>query len=174
VVSKTKNIDQFVSFTKLFLPEIKVGRISFSATGAIYCKKEELVDAHIDIPDEENALMDREALNERIQRLDYILFFYHSNMYKYLASGAVLDAVNAEIPIIALRNDYFEYLFSRFGPFGYLVDSIDEMESVIRKLLAEKEAKPFAFKKIKEQLSPLAISSQLKNVLIHSGLYNGL
>jgi hypothetical protein len=169
-VSKTKNIDQFVYIAKLFLPEIKTEKISFSATGAVYCKREELLNAYIDIPDEDNAFISRDMFNDRIQRLDYILFFYHSKMYKYLASGAVLDAINAEIPVIALKNDYFEYLFSRFGPFGYLVNSIDDMEELIHKILAGEKMELFSFKRIKGNLSPLAISRQFKAVLENADL----
>jgi glycosyltransferase involved in cell wall biosynthesis len=169
VVSKGKNIDQFIHIVKSFLPEIKTKEISFSATGAIYYKRKELLDAHIDIPSEENTLMSRAEFNARIQRLDYILFFYHSKTYKYLASGAVLDAINAEIPIIALKNDYFEYLFSRFGLFGYLVDSIDGMEDVIRKIIAGKKVNLFAFRDIKAKLSPLVISDQFISILTKSG-----
>jgi hypothetical protein len=170
VVSKAKNIDQFIYIAKLFLSEINDEKISFSATGAIYFKKQELLDACINIPDEKNTHMNRAAFNKRIKNLDYILFFYHSKMYKYLASGAVLDAINVEIPIIALKNDYFEYLFSRFGPFGYLADSIDDMENVIRKILSCKKMESFNFENIKEKLSPLAVSYQFKIILKNSGL----
>jgi hypothetical protein len=172
VVSKEKNIDQFIYLAKIFLPEIKNKKISFSVTGAIYYKKKELVGAYIDIPDGHNGLISRSEFNKRIQNLDYILFFYHSKMYKYLTSGAVFDAVNAEIPIIALRNDYFEYLFSRFGPFGYLVDSIDDMENLIRKILTGKKMGLFNFKNIKENLSPLAVSCQFESILKRTGFYN--
>jgi hypothetical protein len=169
VVSKTKNIDQFLYFAKLFLPEMKSGKIAFSVTGAIYCKRQELLDVHIDIPDKDSALVSRNAFNERIQHLDYILFFYHSKMYKYLASGAVFDAINAEKPVIALKNDYFEYIFSKFGTFGYLADSIDDMADIIRKLLVEKKQETFAFGEIKGRLSPLVISRQLELVLKGNG-----
>jgi hypothetical protein len=171
VVSKTKNINQFIYIARLFLPEVKAEKISFSVAGTVYYKKEELLDAYIDIPDWHGGFMDRAALGRRIQSLDYILFFYHSKMYKYLASGAVLDAINAEKPILALRNDYFEYLFSRFGPFGYLVDSIDDMEKLIREIITGKKIELFNFKDIKENLSPLAVSCQLRVVLNTSGLF---
>jgi hypothetical protein len=169
VVSKGKNIEQFIYLAKQFLPEIKEKKISFSAIGAINYKRRDLLEAYIDIPNNNN-LIGRASFNERISNLDYILFFYHSDSYKYLASGAVLDAINMEIPIIAIKNDYFEYLFSRFGLFGYLVDSIDDMENIIREILAGKKMKLFSFEKIKENLSPLAVSRQFKINLERAGL----
>jgi hypothetical protein len=93
-------------------------------------------------------------------------------MYKYLASGAVFDAINAEKPIIALRNDYFEYLFSKFGAFGYLADSIDDMADIIRGLLSGKKLETFAFGEIKERLSPPAISCQFRLVLKENEFLN--
>jgi hypothetical protein len=40
---------------------------------------------------------------------------YDTNGYKLTASGSILEAIWNEKPIIALSNEYFKYLFDKYG-----------------------------------------------------------
>jgi hypothetical protein len=82
----------------------------------------------------ENKFMKRSEMDKLISRLDYMLFFYPDTHYQLMASGAVYDAIIYEKPIIAIKNDYFVYLFEKYGAFGYLCNNIDEMINVIEQL----------------------------------------
>jgi glycosyltransferase involved in cell wall biosynthesis len=62
-----------------------------------------------------------------------------------------------------LRNDYFEYLFEKFGDFGYLFDTIDEMADAVEKIVSGQMKGEFNFEQIKNNFSPESISRQMKN-----------
>lgn len=121
--------------------------------------------AGIGLPDTLDFLS-REELAARIGKLDYALFLYPPEEYELTASGSILDAVNYEKPILSLRNDYFSYLFEKFGAFGVLFDSIDEM---IAALFAENPALPmhdrYDFGTLKRCLSPESVAAELRSTL---------
>ena len=55
----------------------------------------------------------REQYENAISKLDYILFLYPSYSYKLIASGAIFDAIDMNVPIIAISNDYFKNTLSK-------------------------------------------------------------
>lgn len=67
----------------------------------------------------------------KILMLDFVLFFYNSDSYKYTASGAFFDCVKYEIPFIAIKNDFFNYYQEKYGPIGYLEDDYESLENRI-------------------------------------------
>lgn len=91
-------------------------------------------------------------------------FFYNSDIYKFTASGPFIDVLIAGKPVLALKNNYFEYMFKKYGDFGVLLDSIDDMTILIRELIAGKKLPFFDFQDIQNQLKPEKIALQLKKV----------
>ena len=74
-------------------------------------------------------------------------------------------------PIIALRNDYFEYIFNKFGSIGYLVESVDEMAEIIYSVSTSKENHiDYNFEKIQTLLSTDNITKILAEQL-HEIIY---
>jgi hypothetical protein len=112
-----------------------------------------------------NIELSRNEYNEIIESLDYILFFYPTSTYKLTASGAVLDSILHEKPILALKNDYFQYLFEKFGPFGNLYENIEQMISDIPNVLNNQNKASIDFNELKNKLSPNYISKQLHSEL---------
>ena len=82
-----------------------------------------------------------------------------------------MDALFMEKSIIVLRNNYFEYMFEKYGEFGVLLNSIDEMAELIKELTEWKPLQVFDFKKIKNQLQPETIALELKTVFEEAGFY---
>ena len=76
----------------------------------------------------------REEFDVQIEKLDYLLYLYPVDSYKFTASGAILDAVKLRKPIIALHNDYFDYLIGNC-PIGYMGHCIKDLEQVIRQVV---------------------------------------
>jgi hypothetical protein len=160
-VRKGKNISDVILLAQNLSSEISNGRIELSIVGSVAIMSEELRSAGINIS-EGNNFISRDEYDKKIDSLDYILFFYNKDMYKYTASGPLMDALFMGKPIIALRNNYFEYMFRKYGEFGKLVDSIDDMAVLIRELINGKKLPIFNFKNIQDQLRPEKIALQLQ------------
>lgn len=64
----------------------------------------------------------RKKYEDAIEKMDYILLPYSSSEYNLIASGAVLEAIVRNKPVIMYTNNYFRYLTGKFGDFGYFVE----------------------------------------------------
>lgn len=82
-----------------------------------------------------NEFISKELRDSLEEQTDYNIYTYNSDGYKLTASGAFMDAVNFEKPIIAIKNDFFEYYFNKYGNIGYLCDSIDDMVEIILQIV---------------------------------------
>lgn len=81
-----------------------------------------------------SGVLAKSKYNELIKELDYALYFYPRESYRFFASGAIFDAISNLKPIIAIKNDYFEYIFKKFGNIGYLFNDYNEMVKKIREI----------------------------------------
>lgn len=162
--SSKKGGTSFLSLAKK-LCEKNVNNVRLSITGRIYEKVDDLLNLGVDLPTNQG----REPLpvNEfckRIKQLKYMLFLYPVNSYQLIASGAIMDAINFECPIIALKNQYFEYVFKKYGAFGHLFDSEDDIYMYINSDVFVNEIK-YDFSKIKDMTSPERIVMQLESII---------
>lgn len=113
---------------------------------------------------------------KKIREVDYALFFRTDHglentfNYSLRASGALFDAIKFEKPIIAIRNDYFEYYFKRFGNIGYLCKDINEMTEIIQFIISQRTENDYQIqianlKKAKDELSIDNIQLNLRKQL---------
>lgn len=145
--------------------------VNLSITGRILSDIVKLQENGIDLPSNKGEdMVSNEEMAARIDKLDFILFFYPSETYKLTASGAIFEAINRKRPIIAFRNDYFEYIFKKFGPIGYLVDSIEEMADLIVRISeGSEDLVVYDFDKIQKLFSTEDITKILKEKIIEIG-----
>nr|WP_294900908.1 hypothetical protein [uncultured Pedobacter sp.] len=165
LLNKLKGLDNLILLSERL--NLK-GRsdLKISVTGKVTIENHLLTSLGIDLPSNNGASLSRSAFDERIKKLDYIIFVYPSDSYRLIASGAIMDCIKNSIPVIALRNDYFEYLFSKLGGFGILVDTIEQMVDVINKLSAcPSKFKDIDFNKIREIVKPEFIKEMFKEKL---------
>lgn len=148
--------------------------IEISIIGRIICDINQFNNVGIKLPDNLGKdSIPRIEFNNMISELDYILYLYPSTSYKFSASGSLLDALNLERPALSFENDYFQYIFDKFGSFGFLVENIDQMVYHIEKLTSNKNViHHFEFKKIKSLLIPTAIKDNLISQLSTREFYN--
>lgn len=137
--------------------------IHFRIVGSVQGDTEPFYRAGIELPPDPSEPMDEEEFCNAVSELDFILLTYPKDTYRLMASGAVLEALRYHKPVIAYRTDYFDYLFSKFGPFGYLADSRAEMERLVRNAPALN--RNFPFEKIALQLTAEALTPQLKRIV---------
>lgn len=102
--------------------------------------------------------------NSLISCMDYSLCTYQYNSYKLIASGAFMDAINFEKPLIAINNDYISQYFYRYGNIGYLLDSYEEFEKKILDIINN-----FPYDEYKLQVSnikKIKAQENIKNIII--------
>lgn len=141
--------------------------VSFSITGTVTSRLEELMSLGVSLPSNQGkGLVPRKEFADRLKELDYLLFFYPSDSYKFTASGAIMDAIEWGIPILAIKNDYFSYIFENYGSIGHLVNNKHEMKNLILSLLNKKDDDlEIEFDSIRRSSSPKAISEQLQKIV---------
>lgn len=104
------------------------------------------------------SFLTREEMYRQISMLDYALFLFPPERYKFTASGSVFDAIACETPVIALQNDYFEHLFAYCGDFGYLENSIEAISRRILSLAGKKQDREFPMERVKNKLNPITVA----------------
>lgn len=109
-------------------------------------------------------LMDRNLMNSKIKELDYALFLYPNENYKLIASGAIFDAIDNNIPIIAYKIDYFLHLEKEYGSIGYLVNNKYELINLIKNI-SETSSVVLNYDIIKKELSPEKVSEQIITII---------
>lgn len=161
-MSKTKGLDLLIEYAKIC--KAKNLKVAISHTGRVASSNDNELSQFINLPATTGELS-RDIYDQRLLQLDYMLFFYSTTAYKITASGAIMDALSIEKPIIALRNDYFEYMFEKFGEFGYLVGNIDQMIETTERILRGELNDKFDFTSIKAQLTPQQTLYQFKSII---------
>ena len=106
----------------------------------------------------------------RIDEMDYACFLYRPETYKFVASGAFFDAVDAEKPIIAIRNDYITWFFDHYGNIGYLCANLNEVFETITRLTITGKPKEYEIQRenlrqLKKDHSLVLIGIEFKNCL---------
>lgn len=86
-----------------------------------------------------NKNLDREVINREIQNSDYIMYLYSEKSYKYMASGAIFDAIANKKPIIYLENDYFNQISFENNKLGYSFKTEEELVFFLNNLSLNKE-----------------------------------
>lgn len=112
-------------------------------------------------------LMPFEEYYANIQKMDMMLFLYDKGSYKLTASGAILEAIWNEKPIIALENQYFRYLFNKFGDMGVLCQSLEELARTLNNIKYSKDFNKYLgnIRYAKQQLMPSQVKNQLKEII---------
>lgn len=160
-LNKLKGESEFFKFCNIIKSKF-YDKISVNVFGSSNYNVQNLLGAHVNVVSTDGRLFSRHEYDLYISSLDYIIFFYSLNNYQLTASGAVFDAIRFDKPIVALANPYFKYLFQKFGSFGYLFDSIEDMAIKVETLSIGVDSVQFDFKSIKFNLSPFSISNQLE------------
>ena len=103
-------------------------RYAFSLIGGLYgdFSPEDL--SHAEIPD---GFLERGDFLRRLHEVDYVCLPLRGDTYTLTASAALIDAIAALKPLIALPTPAVQDLFEE-GPVGYLCDDLAMMEAVLR------------------------------------------
>lgn len=125
---------------------------------------EQIDNVHFVMLNNNNKLLPFEQYNSYVQSMDAMLLLYDKNSYKLTASGAVLEAIWNEKPIIAMHNMYFDYLFQKFGKLGVLCNNVNELVENITNFDSVEDWVNTC-KLAKRQLTPEVVKYQLKRII---------
>lgn len=161
-VRKEKGVDTLLK-VGYSLKTIK--NIKLYALGRVHFDCKVLENAGINIVSEsDKRFLTRIELDNAISEMDYILFLIPTDAYKFTASGALYDAIDNEKPILALRNNYFNYVFNFRQNVGKLFADENELIDFISNIKNTNNL--LDFKKIKKHLSTIEVGKTFAKQLI--------
>lgn len=162
VMKRAKGFDALIELSKELEAEIWAGNLIIKSIGRV---------EDIDINPYHNIqwiggndFLPRNIFEAQIQSLDFILYLYPQNSYKFTASGAIMDAVKLGKPIISFHNDYFDYLLGD-SPIGYWAKDVKDMASIIRTIQLDRSDFGNNFEKLKKKTGILQNTYILKENL---------
>ncbi len=168
-IHSKKKLYKIINFINKIDLEIR-DKLSISINGSFRGDLETVFKNNILLPLNNVKEINRKVFNDAINELDLILFFYSKENYKITASGAIMDSLNLEVPILAIKNEYFNYLFEKYGHFGFLCDDENQMVEKLREIVSENIKIDFDFKNIKRNFSIEMVAKQLKNEFLTIGI----
>lgn len=123
-----------------FSNEIDAGKVEFQIIGKLeedimpYCNN------YVKIISNNNGMLDKNTFNQSISSVNYLLFFAPSGVYRFTASGTIMDALKYQIPIIGLRNESLNDLCVKAEKIGYIADDLSAMKDFIWKLIQHNDS----------------------------------
>lgn len=136
-----KNSHYFYQLAASFSDLIKSNQLKFATIGLITppmlaYKNDNVVEIVGNTQPSKPDYLTRHEYEANVLKLNYALYFYQEPHYIFRASGAVIDNIAFEIPMIALKHPFFDNLFSQAGPIGYLCNNLQEVEQIIQKIVS--------------------------------------
>lgn len=110
--------------------------------------------------------LSRAEYEHEVNQLDFSMFFYPENQYVFRASGAVIDAIAFETPIIVLKHPFFNNLFAQAGPIGYICSDMDELEAIVKRIIAREEAVFKDYKVFRENINKLRDKFTVSQIVV--------
>lgn len=102
----------------------------FNICGRVYKNMERFLNGAVNYKSNFESLT-RLELNALLLETDFAVFYYDNENYSLCSSGAFWDAINAEIPLLYVSNDYFDYYASIVGEVGISFDTPEKLNEYI-------------------------------------------
>lgn len=114
----------------------------------------------------------RAEFRDALKKMDYVCLPYSQELYRFSASGTLLDAVAAAKPIIALHSPIFDDLQSRFGNIGELCERVEDLHLLIKDLVGRGLDKNYfeqtrVMEKVRESRMPKNMISKWRSIFTH-------
>ena len=88
--------------------------------------------------------------------IDYVCMPYDPSLYRYSASGTLIDAIACGKPLLALKSPMLEDLWHEFGDIGELAESIEDLGA--RAATLAERPDPDRYRRQVETLATIAVS----------------
>ncbi|GGZ14958.1 hypothetical protein GCM10007049_03730 [Echinicola pacifica] len=168
ILDQNKGLNNLLELVKLLKPTMDQGLVEIYTISRLKFDKKIVLDLGVKIYNTENKFYSRQEYLNAIHQMNYIYLPYDRDRYKLTASGAVFEGIFSKKPILALRNDYFDFLFNTYGNFGYLHETNEELASTIVNAANNKSQNDLfdlKFPEIKERLHPSFLAYDFNNII---------
>ena len=144
---RAKGFNEFVALTRQLAAQSN--RYEFSLIGELHETYATGQLAHIKVP---GGFLERGDFIERLYAVDYICLPLRDDTYTLTVSAALLDAIAARKPLIALPTPAIRHLFNQ-GPAGFLCDDLAAMADAMGN--PDRLADPIQYGRFRDTLSRL-------------------
>ncbi len=133
-LQQAKNVTAFFDMADYFSAEVKEQKLSFITIGKMNPELQLQANESVQLykPD---VFIPQDELEKQLSQCHLAVFFYNSSMYRWSASGAILEAINQNAPVITFENEYFREILT-LNKVGISVENRMEMYRQINLLLA--------------------------------------
>ena len=151
--------------------ELRKIDVEISVIGKVFSDREELLSHNVILKSKDNRSLPYDEFQRHVSELDAILFLYDMSSYKLTASGAIYDSIIFSKPIITLRNDYFDYIISKYGIPALIATDVGNMAMKIESIRNFDENLLIAkYKSMLKNISPSVQAKHLYSILNKIGL----
>lgn len=77
----------------------------------------------------------RQEYEKYLSDLHFTLFFIDQQQYIFRTSGAIIDTIAFQKPIIAFKHPYFDFLVEQVGPIGYFFDTKEKLNEKVIEII---------------------------------------
>lgn len=131
-----KNSHLFFKLGQQFKEDVNENKIRFLQIGNLHAEVDEFITPYVDISLAKASFISSTDFEKGLKNADYFIYFFGKNGYYDLCpSGTFFDSIKFATPIIALRNDFFEYYFNKLGNIGYLCDSLEDIYKIVESII---------------------------------------
>jgi hypothetical protein len=135
--TEAKGITPFL-YTAKQLKKLHGNRVEFHLIGRVFPGTDLSRFSHLDGTVSYNDLP-RNEFHRQLSRMHYVFLPLQPEYYQKAASGAILDAVSWEKPIISTSLPIVADIFKEHGDIGYLCSDATEMSQVLGRILSTME-----------------------------------
>lgn len=132
VASIRKGSEKIFQIAEAFQKEINEHKLSFQVIGKLYEDVMPYKNAFVQVLSSDNQHISQSRYEQSIEESGFALSLMTGDEYVFRISGSLIDSIQYQIPLIALRHEYLEFLFREGGDIGYLCNSVEEINAVLK------------------------------------------
>lgn len=136
----------------------------FYVCGQVYENMQPYLNDYVEFR-RDKAPLSREELNNLVLASHFAVFYYEDSHYSLCPSGAFWDSINAELPLLYVSNDYFNFYKGIVGEIGLEFDTPDDLNNYIVEI-AEKGTLPVNYSAFVSNIRKLKFDYMSKENLI--------
>lgn len=130
VATLAKNSQYIFSLAERMSEMVDAAKYHFYVCGMVYKNMEKYFNEWV-VYKKSLTPLSRSEVDQILSSTDFALLYYDNTHYSMCSSGSFWDAINAEIPLLYVRNDYIDYYSSLVGGIGRRFESPEQLNDYI-------------------------------------------